>query len=60
MSIVFALSAVGCWLTSFLQGYKNQEKAINLNNINFSTSRAFNINTLIVVVVLGIIYTTFA
>ena len=60
MSIVFALSAVGCWLTSFLQGYKNQEKAINLNNINFSTSRAFNINTLIVVVILGIIYTTFA
>ena len=60
MSIVFALSAVGCWLTSFLQGYKNQEKAINLNNINFSTSRAFNINTLIVVVVLVIIYTTFA
>ena len=60
MSIVFVLSALGCWLTSFLQGYKNQEKAINLNNINFSTSRAFNINTLIVVVVLGIIYTTFA
>ena len=60
MSIVFVLSAVGCWFTSFLQGYKNQEKAINLNNINFSTSRAFNINTLIVVVVLGIIYTTFA
>ena len=60
MTIVFVLSAVGCWLTSFLQGYKNQEKAINLNNINFSTSRAFNINTLIVVVVLGIIYTTFA
>ena len=60
MTIVFALSAVGCWLTSFLQGYKNQEKAINLNNINFSTSRAFNINTLIVVLVLGIIYTTFA
>ena len=60
MSIVFVLSAVGCWLTSFLQGYKNQEKAINLNNINFSTSRAFNINTLIVVVFLGIIYTTFA
>jgi SSS family solute:Na+ symporter len=60
MTIVFALSAVGCWLTSFLQGYKNQEKAINLNNINFSTSRAFNINTLIVVVVLVIIYTTFA
>ena len=60
MTIVFVLSAVGCWLTSFLQGYKNQEKAINLNSINFSTSRAFNINTLIVVVVLGIIYTTFA
>ena len=60
MSIVFVLSALGCWLTSFLQGYKNQEKAINLNNINFSTSRAFNINTFIVVLVLGIIYTTFA
>ena len=60
MSIVFVLSALGCWLTSFLQGYKNQEKAINLNNINFSTSKAFNINTLIVVVFLGIIYTTFA
>ena len=60
MSIVFGLSAIGCWLTTFLQGYKNQEKAINLNNINFSTSRAFNINTMIIVLVLGIIYTTFA
>ena len=60
MSFVFGLSAIGCWLTAFLQGYKNQEKAINLSNTNFSTTRAFNINTLIIVLVLGIIYTTFA
>ena len=60
MSIVFGLSLIGCWLTSFLQGYKNQEKAINLNNINFSTTSAFNLNTIIIVLVLGIIYTTFA
>ena len=58
MTVVFLLSAIGCWLTTFLQGYKDQEKAINLNNMDFSTSRAFNINTFIIVATLGIIYIT--
>ena len=58
MTVVFLLSAIGCWLTTFLQGYKDQEKAINLNNMDFSTSRAFNINTFIIVAALGIIYIT--
>ena len=56
MTIVFILSAFGCWLTAFAQGYKIHKKAINLNGINFSTSRAFNINTSIILSVLILIY----
>ena len=41
-----------------LQGYRDQEKAIDLSGINFSTSKAFNTNTLIIVSVLTLIYVT--
>ena len=60
MSIVFILSAFGCWLCSYLEGYKNQEKAINLNSIDFTTNRAFNINTFIIVASLVLIYVSLA
>ena len=58
MGAVFFASGLGCLLTSYLQGYKDQEKAIDLNGINFSTSKAFNVNTLIIISVLTIIYVT--
>jgi SSS family solute:Na+ symporter len=56
MGIVFFASAFGCAITSYFQGYLDQEKAIDLKGIDFSTSRAFNINTIVVVSVLAIIY----
>jgi len=59
MGVVFFISGLGCYLTVLMQGFKDQEKAINLNNINFKTSRAFNINSLIVTSVLVLIYGIF-
>ena len=60
MTIVFILSAIGCWYTSYLQGYKDQAKAIDLSSINFTTSKSFNFNTCVIVFVLAIIYITLA
>tara|TARA_B100001059_G_C17679443_1_gene498883 strand:- start:779 stop:946 length:168 start_codon:yes stop_codon:yes gene_type:complete len=54
------LSAIGCWTVAYLQGYKDQDKAIDLTNINFSTTKAFNINTCIIVIALAMIYITLA
>ena len=60
MGIVFFVSAFACYITTLLQGYEDQAKAIDLKGINFSTSRAFNINTLVIVSILALIYGTFA
>jgi SSS family solute:Na+ symporter len=60
MGIVFFVSAFACYLTTLLQGYQDQPKAIDLKGIKFSTSRAFNINTVIIVGILALIYGTFA
>ncbi|MEJ6767478.1 MAG: hypothetical protein QNK97_04650 [Gammaproteobacteria bacterium] len=59
MGIVFFMSGFGCYLTSLLQGYADQEKAIDLKGIDFSTSKSFNINSLIVITVLVLIYGVF-
>ena len=59
MGIVFFASGFGCYLTTLAQGYLDQEKAIDLKGIDFSTSKAFNINTLIVVSVLAVVYGVF-
>ena len=60
MTIVFILSALGCIGTTHLQGYKDQKKAIDLSTVNFSTSKAFNLNTIIIVYALVCIYVAFA
>ena len=60
MGIVFFVSGFACYMTSLLQGYQDQAKAIDLKGINFSTSRAFNINTVIIVGILALIYGIFA
>jgi SSS family solute:Na+ symporter len=60
MGIVFFISGFACYTTSLIQGYQAQAKAIDLNGIDFTTSRSFNINTIIVVSVLTFIYITFA
>ena len=59
MGAVFFASGLGCYLTSLAQGYIDQQKAVDLNGINFSTSKAFNFNTLIIVSILTFIYVTF-
>jgi SSS family solute:Na+ symporter len=59
MGIVFFMSGFGCYLTSLLQGYTDQEKAIDLKGIDFSTSKSFNVNSLIVITVLVLIYGVF-
>ena len=56
MGVVFFASGMGCYLTSLAQGYLDQEKAIDLNGINFKTSKAFNVNSLIIVSILTLIY----
>jgi SSS family solute:Na+ symporter len=58
MGVVFFASGMGCYLTSAAQGYLDQEKAIDLNGINFKTSKAFNVNSLIIVSILTLIYVT--
>ena len=60
MTIVFILSALGCIATTYLQAYKDQKKAIDLSTVNFSTSKAFNLNTIIIVYALVCIYVAFA
>jgi SSS family solute:Na+ symporter len=60
MGIVFFISGFACYITTLLQGYQDQAKAIDLKGINFSTSRAFNINAVIIVGILALIYGIFA
>ena len=60
MTIVFILSALGCIVTTYIQGYKDQIKAIDLSAVNFSTSKAFNLNTIIIIFALVCIYVAFA
>ena len=54
------LSAIGCWFTSYFQGYKDQAKAIDLSSIDFSTSYNFNFNAGVIIFVLAIIYVALA
>ena len=58
MGFVFFASGLGCYITSLAQGYLDQEKAIDLAGIDFSTTRAFNTNSLIIVSLLTLIYVT--
>ena len=60
MTIVFVLSAIGCIVTTHFQGFKDQAKAIDLSAVNFSTSKAFNLNTIIIIYALVCIYVAFA
>ena len=60
MGIVFFASAFGCYITSLIQGYQDQSKAIDLKGIDFSTSKSFNVNAVIIVSILALIYGTFS
>lgn len=59
MGVVFFVSGFACFITAYLQGYKDQIKAINLSDIDFSTTKAFNINWIIVTSILIATYLIF-
>ena len=56
MGVVFIISGFACYITSLLQGYVDQDKAIDTAGINFKTERSFNVNTLIICINLTITY----
>ena len=56
MGIVFLVTGFLCYMTALVQGYTDQEKAVDLNTINFQTSKSFNTSTLVILVILIIIY----
>jgi SSS family solute:Na+ symporter len=56
MGLVFLVSGFGCYLTSLLQGYSDQEKAIDLSGISFKTETSFNYSTAIICIILTITY----
>ena len=56
MGVVFLVSGFACYITSLLQGYSDQEKAIDISGINFKTEKSFNISTMIICIILTIIY----
>jgi SSS family solute:Na+ symporter len=56
MGLVFLVSGFGCYLTSLLQGYSDQEKAIDLSGISFKTKTSFNYSTAIICIILTITY----
>ena len=56
MGIVFLVTGFLCYMTALVQGYTDQEKAIDLNTVSFKTSKGFNISTGIVLFVLIFIY----
>ena len=56
MGVVFIFSGLSCYMTALLQGYRNQEKAIDINGISFKTESSFNIGTGSIISILLIIY----
>lgn len=57
MGIVFLVTGFLCYMTALVQGYSDQEKAVDLSSINFKTSRSFNISTGLILIVLFTVYT---
>jgi SSS family solute:Na+ symporter len=56
MGVVFLISGFTCYLTSLLQGYSDQEKAIDISGINFKTESSFNFSTAVICIILIITY----
>jgi len=57
MAMVFIISAVLAVIVVIVQGNKVHEKAVDLGSINFKTSKAFNVNTLVIALILAAFYT---
>lgn len=58
VAIVFLLSFITAIFVSILEGNKDQEKAVDLEGINFKTKTSFNIATLGVIAILIALYAT--
>ncbi|MBT8141738.1 MAG: sodium transporter, partial [Gammaproteobacteria bacterium] len=58
MGIVFIASALMAVVVVMLQGFKDHPKAVDLKAMNFKTSRVFNINTMVICLVLIVFYKT--
>ena len=56
MAIVFLFSGLMCFITVQFQRAKIHNNAIFLNDINFVTSKSFNVNTIVIVGLLVIFY----
>jgi len=56
--IVFICSGVAAYVIAYLQGFKDNEKATNLNEVSFKTSPFFNIASALVIMILGVFYAT--
>ena len=57
MLMVFLLSALIAVIVVMVQGNQDHPKAVNLQSINFKTSKAFNVNTLVISLILIAFYT---
>ena len=56
--IVFICSGIAAYVIAYLQGFKDNEKATNLDEVSFRTSSFFNIASVIVIMILGVFYAT--
>ena len=57
MGLVFVLSGLVAVAEVMISGNKIHPKAVDLQTINFKTSKAFNVNTLVIVLILIAFYT---
>jgi len=58
VGLVFVLCLVLAVITSIIQGNKEQEKAVDLKDVDMSTSAGFNICTVGIVLILAALYAT--
>lgn len=57
MGLVFVLSGLVAVVEVVISGNKIHPKAVDLQTINFKTSKAFNVNTLVIILILIAFYT---
>jgi len=56
--IVFVCSGIAAYVIAYLQGFEDNEKATNLDEVSFRTSSFFNIASAIIIMILGVFYAT--
>jgi len=56
MGVVFVATAILAFIVVMIQGNKDHPKAVDLGSMNFKTSSIFNLNTIIVLIILTVFY----